>query len=234
MRLLLLSNSRNPGRGFLEHALDEIRDFLGARPRRLLFFPDAAVRLSRDAYASRVRRVLRALGHEVIAAHRVDRGSAIRLASGFIVGGGNTFRLLQRMQEDGALDAVARRVRAGVPYLSWSAGSNLACPTIRTTNDMPVVEPRSLDAMALVPFQINPHYTDRTIRRHGGETRDERIAEFLALNSRVPVLGLREGSLLRQEGEHLELRLGSGARLFRRGRRRVDLRAGADLSALLA
>jgi dipeptidase E len=137
------------------------------------------------------------------------------------------------MQETRALNAVAKRVRSGVPYLGWSAGSNLACPTIRTTNDMPVVEPESLEAMGLVPFQINPHYTDRTMRGHGGETRDERIGEFLALNARVPVLGLREGSLLHREGEQLRLLLGPGARLFRHGHRRRDLRAGADLSFLL-
>lgn len=233
MRLLLLSNSRNPGGGFLEHALPEAGRFFGTAPRRLLFFPFASVRFSLDDYAARVRRAFRRLGHEIVPAHRVPLGRAIRAADGFVVGGGNTFRLLQVLQQRGALQAVAARVRAGVPYLGWSAGSNLACPTIRTTNDMPVAETASLSAMALVPFQINPHYTERTLGRHGGETRDERIAEFLALNPRVPVLGLREGSLLRREGAALRLLLGPGARLFRSGRRRRDLRAGADLSFLL-
>jgi dipeptidase E len=233
MRLLLLSNSRNPGAGFLAHALPEIGSFFGTARRRLLFFPYAAVRLPLDDYAAKVRSAFRRLGHEVISAHRVPLARAIRKAEGFIVGGGNTFHLLQLMQQRGALEAVARRVKAGVPYMGWSAGANLACPTIRTTNDMPVVEPDSLGAMGLVPFQLNPHYTDRVLGRHGGETRDERIAEFLALNPRVPALGLREGSLLRREGSELRLLLGPGARLFRHGRRRRDYGAGADLSFLV-
>lgn len=233
MRLLLLSNSRNAGGRFLGHALPEIGSFFGAARRRLLFLPFAAVRLSLDDYAARVRRVLRRLGHDVVAAHQVPLAKAIREADGFIVGGGNTFRLLQVLQQRGALETVARRVRAGAPYMGWSAGSNLACPTIRTTNDMPVIEPASLGALGLIPFQLNPHYTDRVLGKHGGETRDERIAEFLVLNPRVPVLGLREGSLLRREGPSLRLLHGPGARLFRHGRRRRDLRAGADLSFLL-
>jgi peptidase E len=141
MRLLLLSNSRNPGGGYLEHAHEVLREFLGAPGKRLLFFPFAAVRFAFDEYA--------------------------------------------------------RRVRKGAPYIGWSAGANLACPTIRTTNDMPIVEPRSLDAMRLIPFQLNPHYSERALARHGGETRDERIAEFLAKNPCLAVLGLREGTLLR-------------------------------------
>lgn len=233
MRLLLLSNSRNPGRDFLEHAQPEVAAFFGDRPRRLLFFPFASVRFSLDHYAARVQRAFHRIGHEIVAAHRVSLAKAIRSADGFIVGGGNTFRLLQVMQDREALDAVAARVRAGASYMGWSAGANLACPTIRTTNDMPVVEPTTLRAMGLVPFQLNPHYTERTLGRHGGETRDERIAEFLALNPRVPVLGLREGSLVRREGPILRLLLGPGARLFRDGRRRRDFPAGADLSFLL-
>src|SRR5258706_418804 len=109
------------------------------------------------------------------------------------------------------------------------AGSNLACPSIRTTNDMPVIEPRSLAAMGLVPFQLNPHYTERSLSRHGGETRDQRIAEFLALNRSVPVLGLREGSLLRLEGRRLELRLGPGAKLFSASGRKKSSKADSDL-----
>jgi dipeptidase E len=121
------------------------------------------------------------------------------------VGGGNTFRLLQCLHETGLLDAIRERVLAGMPYLGWSAGSNVACPTIRTTNDMPVVEPPSLDALNLLPFQLNPHYSDYHPPGHRGETRAERLAEFVALNAGVPVLGLREGSILRREGERLTL-----------------------------
>lgn len=237
MRLLLLSNSRNPGGRFLAHAVAEMRDFLGAQSRRLLFFPFASVRTPHDAAAARVRKVFAKLGHEMVSAHRVAPGAAlaraIDRADGFVTGGGNTFRLLDEMQRRGALGAVAKRVRAGVPYIGWSAGANLACPTIRTTNDMPIVEPASLDAMGLVHFQLNPHYTERVLPRHGGEPRDLRIAEFLALNPQRAVLGVREGSLLRVEGARAELSLGPGARLFRSGARPRDYRAGADLSFLV-
>jgi len=130
------------------------------------------------------------------------------------------------MQSRGWLKKVEGAVRKGTPYVGWSAGSNLACPTIRTTNDMPIIEPASLDAMGLLPFQLNPHYTERTLARHGGETRDQRIAEFLALNPKLKVLGLREGSLLRVEGRRMEIRLGPGGRVFRHGARPRDLRPG--------
>jgi dipeptidase E len=178
------------------------------------------------------RRRFAKMGYALVPAHRVAPAQA-RHCAGFVAGGGNTFRLLHEMQRRGWLAALGRRVRAGAPFVGWSAGANLAAPTIRTTNDMPIVEPRSLEAMGLVPFQLNPHYTERTLARHGGESRDQRLAEFLALNPRVPVLGLREGSLLRREGNRLGLRLGPGARLFRRGRAPRDLAAGADLSWLL-
>lgn len=235
LRLLLLSNSRNPGGGWLDHAEHEIRDFLGdtgaTQRAPLLFFPFAAVSMSFDAYTAMARRRFAKMGYRIVGAHRLRPG-AERAAGGFVVGGGNTFRLLHEMQRRGWLARVAREARRGRPYVGWSAGSNLACPTIRTTNDMPVIEPASLSAMGLLGFQLNPHYTERTLAGHGGESRDQRLAEFLALNPRLPVLGLREGSLLRVEGGKLELRLGPGARLFRAGRKPRDLKPGASLEGL--
>jgi dipeptidase E len=230
MRLLLLSNSRNPGGGWLEHAGDEIQDFLGEVSGKLIFFPFAGVSLDFDAYTAMARRRFREMGYALQGAHKL-RCSAAGRAAGFVVGGGNTFRLLHEMQRRGWLDAVRRRVRAGVPYIGWSAGTILMCPTIRTTNDMPIIEPASLKAFGLLPFQINAHYTERTLAKFGGETRDQRLAEFQALNPGVPVLGLREGSLLRLEGKKLSLRLGPGAELF--ARRKKAFKAGADLSFLL-
>ena len=120
-----------------------------------------------------------------------------------------------------------------MPYIGWSAGANFACPTIRTTNDMPVVDPGGFGALGLVPFQINPHYTDRKMKGHGGESRDDRIAEFVKMNPAVAVLGLREGSLVKVEGARATLLLGPGARLFRQGRKAKDLKPGTDVSALL-
>ena len=229
MRLLLLTNSRNPGGGWLDHAAAEIRDFLGPPRGPLLFFPFAAVSFSFDVYAAMARKRFARFGLEILNANRIKSTNNI---AGFVAGGGNTFRLLHEMQRRSWLAAVKLRVRAGVPYIGWSAGANLVCPTIRTTNDMPIIEPASLKAMGLLPFQLNPHYTERTLSRHGGETRDQRIAEFQALNPGVPVLGLREGSLLRMEGRRLSLRLGPGAALFRNHRKKL-YRAGADLSFLL-
>ena len=229
MRLLLLSNSRNPGGGWLDHAEGEILDFLGASRGPLLFFPFAAVSMTFDAYAEMARRRFSRFGFQVVNANKINSTADI---GGFVAGGGNTFRLLHEMQRRGWLARVRRAVRAGTPYIGWSAGSNLACPTIRTTNDMPVIEPRSLAAMGLLPFQLNPHYTERVLAGHGGESRDQRIAEFLALNPKVKVLGLREGSLLRLEGRKLQLKLGPGAKLFS-GSRSKKFKAGTDLSFLL-
>ena len=196
MRLLLLSNSRNPGAGWLDHAEAELRDFLGAAGRPLLFFPFAAVTTSFAAYSAMARKRFAKMGYRVVGAERLSASAAGRFGA-FVAGGGNTFRLLHEMQRRGWLKKVERAVRKGAPYIGWSAGSNLACPTIRTTNDMPIIEPQSLSAMGLLPFQLNPHYTERALSRHGGETRDQRLAEFLALNPKLKVLGLREGSLLR-------------------------------------
>jgi dipeptidase E len=230
LRLLLLSNSRNPGAGWLDHAQAELRDFLGkcgATPRApLLFFPFAAVTLSFAAYSAMARKRFKRMGYELVGAETAGRS---RKYGAFVAGGGNTFRLLHEMQRRGWLKKVEAAVRKGTPYVGWSAGANLACPTIRTTNDMPIIEPASLDAMGLLPFQLNPHYTERSLSRHGGETRDQRIAEFLALNPKLKVLGLREGSLLRVEGRRMEIRLGPGARLFGSGTRPRDLKPGTNL-----
>jgi dipeptidase E len=223
LRLLLLSNSRNPGGGWLDHAEDEIREFLGAPDRPLLFFPFAAVSMSFRAYSTMARKRFKRMGYELVGAEGARRASGY---GAYIAGGGNTFRLLHEMQHRGWLEKVERAVRKGTPYIGWSAGSNLACPTIRTTNDMPIIEPRSLSAMGLLRFQLNPHYTERTLARHGGESRDQRLAEFLALNPRMKVLGLREGSLLRVEGRRMELKLGPGGRWFRHGAKPRDIKPG--------
>lgn len=232
MRLLLLSNSRNPGGDYLGHVRDELRDFLGP-VREVFFVPFAGVSIGWEEYTARVRQALEPLGVVVRSAGEVDDPmAAARAAAALLVGGGNTFQLLRMMYTTGLRTVFQERVRAGVPYVGWSAGSNLACPTIRTTNDMPVVEPPSLDALGLVPFQINPHYTDRVLDNHGGETRDERIAEFLILNPGVTVLGLREGSWLRVEGASVQLRGPHTARRFRRGAEPAELSPGEVGTAL--
>ncbi|HEY2270219.1 MAG TPA: dipeptidase PepE, partial [Streptosporangiaceae bacterium] len=178
--LLLLSNSRAPGQAFLEHAADAIRSILGDRTR-ILFVPFASG--DPAAYAGLMRKALGSLGFgtTVESLHETnDPAQAVRRAQAFFVGGGNSYRLLRALHRLEVLDGIREAVRHGVPYLGASAGSNAACPSIRTTNDMPIVEVPGLSALGLVPFQLNPHYLDPDPgSTHQGETRQQRIEEFL-------------------------------------------------------
>jgi dipeptidase E len=226
MRLLLLSNSTNFGGTFLGHAGDWLREHL-AGVRRLLFVPFAAVRFSYDDFVRKVAQQVESLGIEVQGIHATtDPVAAVGTAEALAVGGGNTFQLLTRMHDLKLLDPIRERVRAGMPYVGWSAGSNVACPSIRTTNDMPVVEPASFEALRLIPFQINPHFTDAAIPNHGGETRSERLLEFLELNPSMAVLGLREGTALHVDGDAMTV-LGERAALaFVHGRDPWEIEPG--------
>ena len=231
-RLLLLSNSTQHGGGYLDHAMEEIRARLDGI-RRVLFVPFALH--DRAGYAKKFRQRLGQEGIEVDEL-AVD-GAGIRQVEGaeaFFVGGGNTFRLLRALQVSRLLGPMRQRALAGVPYLGASAGINLAGPTIRTTNDMPIVEPLGFDALGLVPFQINPHYLDPDPgSTHMGETREQRLAEFLEENDRV-VVGLREGGWIRVDGARGALGGLRGARIFRRGAEPEERAAGAPLDDLLA
>jgi dipeptidase E len=231
-RLLLLSNSRNPNGGWLDHVEPLIRDLIGEGRRKILFLPFAGVTITFDAYVAMARKRFAQMGYTVTGAHKTTP-AAIGEFDAIVAGGGNTFQLLAETRARKWLAPIRSRVRAGVPFMGWSAGANLACPTIRTTNDMPVVDPKGFEALDLVPFQINPHYTELKLKGHGGESRDDRIVEFLKVNPKVAVLGIREGSLVKVEGDKAKLLLGPGARLFRQGAKPRDLKAGADLSALL-
>ncbi|HEX8298893.1 MAG TPA: dipeptidase PepE [Rubricoccaceae bacterium] len=210
MSLLLLSNSTGPDGAFLTHTTPWIREALGPA-RRIAFVPYASVTASYKATAARVAGALAGLGLEVESVHTaVDPAVAVAEADAVLVCGGNTFALLRAMQAAGLIEAIRARVAAGAPYVGWSAGANVASPTIRTTNDMPVVEPAGFGALGLVPFQINPHYTDAHPPGHRGETRAQRLAEFVAVNPDVPVVGLPEGTALRTDGPRLAL-LGADA-----------------------
>lgn len=231
-RLLLLSNSTNYGREYLDHAMSEILGFLGPI-KRLLFVPFAGN--DRTLYTEKVKARFAKVGVEVdeLIAHS-GGGRAIEGAEAVFVGGGNTFRLIDRLQRGRYLEPLRRRALEGLIYMGASAGSVIAAPTIKTTNDMPIVEPKSFRALGLVPFQINPHYVDADpASKHMGETREQRIEEFLEEND-VPVLGLREGAFLRREGSTLRLGGVAGARLFRRGTSPEEIAVGAELDRLLA
>lgn len=233
MRLLLISNSTNAGEAYLAYPKAQIGDFLTG-VSEVAFVPYAAVTFSYDAYEAKVQERFAELGIRVRSVHHeADPAAALAAAGAIVVGGGNTFHLLKQMQQEGLIEVIRRRVCGGVPYVGWSAGSNVACPTIGTTNDMPIVEPRSFEAAGLVPFQINPHYLDAHPDGHAGETREQRILEYIEANPGRYVAGLREGCMLRLEDGVLQLIGPRPMRIFRRGEAAREVAAGDDLSFLL-
>ena len=230
-KILLISNSTLHGSGFLDHAEAEIRSFLGS-VKRVLFVPFALH--DQDGYADRVKDRLGLMGYGVDSLHAAaDKQKAVSEAEAVFIGGGNTFRLLKSLYDFNVLDLMKKRIDEGMLYMGSSAGSNVAAPTIRTTNDMPIVEPKSLNALGLVSFQINPHYLDPDPNsKHMGETREERIVQFLEENE-TPVVGLREGAMLRIENGTTTLKGSTGARIFRRGHEPVEVLPVANLDELL-
>jgi dipeptidase E len=226
-RLLLISTSTVYGTGYLDHAEQEIRSTMGAA-RRVIFVPYALA--DRAAYADKAVSRFENMGFECRSIDGCpDAVRTLDNADAVFVGGGNTFRLLKALHELGLVEAIRARVRQGMIYMGASAGSNVACPTIRTTNDMPIVEPPTLGALNLFPFQINPHYVDPDPdSRHMGETREERLLQYLEENE-TPVVGLREGAMLCVTGERIFLRGVNGARIFQRGCAPRDLAPPAEL-----
>ena len=219
MNLLLLSNSRTPEGGYLTHAGGAITEVAADR-KRAVFIPYAGVTINWDDYIRKVQGVFAPLGIDVESTHRApDPAALVAQAEIIVVGGGNTFHLLKCSRELGLLPVIKRQVHAGAPYIGWSAGANLAGPTICTTNDMPIVDPRGFDALGLVPFQLNPHYTNALPDGHQGETRDQRIAEYLVANPGQQVLGLPEGDWLRVDGSQVRLLGPWPAQLFRAGQK---------------
>ena len=234
MRLLLISNSTNPGEPYLDYPKNNIRDFLGVKPVKGLFIPYAAVTFTYEAYEEKVNERFREIGHEVISIHRfADPLAAIRSAEAIVVGGGNTWKLLKTIRENRLIDAIREKVNTGTPYIGWSAGSNMACPTIKTTNDMAIVEPDSFIALNLIPFQINPHYLDANPEGHAGETREQRIEEFIEENPGIIVAGLREGTMLLMEGNKMTLIGKRKMRIFKKGQIPREMGTEDDLSFLL-
>jgi dipeptidase E len=234
MRLLLISNSTNPGEPYLGYPKNNIRDFLGNKPIKALFIPYAAVTFSYDMYELKVSERFREIGHDIVSIHHFsDPVKAVKEANAIVVGGGNTWMLLKIIRENGLIGPVREKVLGGTPYIGWSAGSNLACPTIRTTNDMAVTQPDSFEAFNLIPFQINPHYLDANPAGHAGETREQRIEEFIEVNPGMFVAGLREGTMLIREGNRLSLAGPRNIRIFRKGSAPIELSQTEDLSFLL-
>jgi dipeptidase E len=230
-RVQLISNSTVYGRGYLDHVESEIRSFLGSA-QRVLFFPFALH--DRDAYTATARTRFGAMGYSLESAHETAvPQKAVERADAIFIGGGNTFRLLKPLEDLYLIEPIRRKVNSGAPYIGSSAGSNVAGPTIKTTKDMPIVQPRSFDSLGLVPFQISPHYLDPDPNStHMGETQEERILQFLEEND-TPVVGIREGAWLLCNNGTVTLNGQAGARIFRRGHAPVEVTPGTEISKLV-
>ncbi|MBV5348468.1 dipeptidase PepE [bacterium] len=234
MKLLLISNSTMPGEAYLDYPKHEIKKFLGEKPLTALFIPYAAVTFSFDIYEQKVAERFAELSFQVKSIHQFsDPVQAVKDAEVIVVGGGNTWQLVRMLHDNQIMEAIREKVLDGTPYIGWSAGSNVACPTLRTTNDMPIIDPKGFDTTGLVPFQINPHYLDANPEGHGGETREQRIEEFMEINPDVYVVGLREGTMLHVENGKMKLIGNRPARIFKKGSAPVELSTEDDFSFLL-
>lgn len=203
MNLLLLSSSKVDNTNYLEHASAYIKQHLGAI-KEVLFIPYAGISIDFDSYEKKVNDAFLLQGYAIKSIHHFDNPKkAIEQAQAIAVGGGNTFCLLKSLYENDLIEIIRTKITEGVPYIGWSAGSNITAPSIKTTNDMPIVQPLSFDALTLVPFQINPHYIDVSPTGHHGETREMRINEFLAVNQEQTVIGLPEGTALKLTNDNL-------------------------------
>ncbi len=241
-KLLLISNSTNAGEAYLSWPREHIKTFLEeTNSKRVLFIPYAGVSLSNqgleasfDAYEARVQAVYADLGFDLYSIHHEsDVVKAVEEAEAIAVGGGNTFHLVYMMQKLNLMDTIRERVQEGMPYMGWSAGSNVACPSLMTTNDMPIIEPESFNCLNLIPFQINPHYLDANPEGHGGETREQRINEFLLVNPNIYVAGLREACLFRIEGESIQLIGERSLSVFKQGQEIKEYTSFDDLQFLM-
>jgi len=242
MRLLLISNSTNAGEEYLAWPSPYIKDFLSQSDiKKVLFIPYAGMGLtperfatSYDIYEEKVKKVYEQLGYEIESIHQdIDPVEAVKNAEAIAVGGGNTFHLVHMMHKLKIMEPIKEKVLQGTPYMGWSAGSNVACPTLMTTNDMPIIQPESFNCTGLIPFQINPHYLDAHAQGHAGETRQQRIEEFLIVNKEMPVVGLRESTLLQVEGDDIQLKGPRPMRYFKFGEEPGEFEPGSDISFLL-
>lgn len=235
MRLLLISNSTNAGEKYLDYPKNNIKDFLAiSGVKKVMFVPYAAVTFSYDIYQSKVAERFAEFGVEVDSVHNYSNPrEAIMNAEAIVVGGGNTFHLVKTMQDNGLYEVITEKVKGGTPFVGWSAGSNVACPTLCTTNDMPIVEPLSFKCLNFIPFQINPHYLDAHPDGHAGETREQRIEEYITANKGMTVAGLREGCMLIVEGDSMKLIGSRPLRVFKYGQEPKEYNANDDINFLI-
>ena len=242
MKLLLISNSTNYKEPYLGWCTPLIKEFIQKSASEIVFVPYAGVDVcgevypkSYDSYTARVQKVFDQFKKKIVSVHTAkDPVALINKAKMIMVGGGNTFHLVAELHRNKLIEPIRRKVMEGVPYIGWSAGSNVACPTLCTTNDMPIVMPESFKCLDLVPFQINPHYIDpypqdiNDAIRHGGETRQVRINEYLAVNQNMAVAGLREGTALWVDHERITLRGTRNMIVLRYGKKPVEKKPGDE------
>lgn len=222
------------GQAYLDYPKNEIKKFLGEQPVKAVFIPYAAVTFPFDEYEEKVNERFNEIGHSVVGIHHFDDPvQAVKDAEAIVVGGGNTWQLVRMMRDNKIIEAIREKVLNGTKYIGWSAGSNVACPTIRTTNDMPIIDPLGFDVLNLIPFQINPHYLDANPDGHAGETREQRIQEFIEINPETHVVGLREGTMLRIHDKEVKLIGDLKARIFKKGEEARELSSADDFSFLL-
>lgn len=233
-RLLLISNSTNYGEPYLDYTRKYISDFLGKDVKNVAFIPYAGITISYIEYTNKVQEVFSRMGYEVKSVEDISGASGvIEQADAIVIGGGNTFHLAHMIHEKGVGEAIKKKVANGTPFIGWSAGSNIACPSIKTTNDMPVIYPSSFDGLSLIPFQINPHYTDGKIPNHNGESREERIREFLEINPEMIVVGLKEGTMLKIEEDSVSLLGNKTLKVFRKDMPTLEFDANSSLDFIL-
>lgn len=234
MKLLLISNSTNAGEAYLDYPKHNIHDFLGDKCIKCLFIPYAGVTVTWDDYEKKVKNRFNEVGHDIVSIHHFeDPVKAVEEADCIVIGGGNTWKLLHDMHANKLIEPIRKKVLGGTPYIGWSAGSNVTCPTLMTTNDMPIIDPLGFDALNLIPFQINPHYLDKKVEGHGGESREDRILEFIEVNRDVYVAGLREGCMFVVEDNKMKIIGKRNLRLFKYGTETREIEPTEDFSFLL-
>ncbi len=234
-KLMLISNSTNAGEAYLGWPREAIKNYLQKNNiKKVLFVPYAGVGVTYDEYTNKVKAVFSELGFDVYGIHNeADPVKAVKEAEAIAVGGGNTFHLVYMLHKLNLMQAIKEVVENGTTYMGWSAGSNVACPSLKTTNDMPIIEPESFNCTGLIPFQINPHYLDANPEGHGGETREQRIEEFMQVNQDIFVVGLREATYLLVDGNQLSLHGNRPMRIFKYGIPAYEVSSSDDISFLM-
>lgn len=235
-QILAFSSSRSGNSGYLETAAPEIKNFLGSKPTNIAFIPFASTDNNYHEYAASVAEGLKGLPVKINVALPENARSVVEKSDAIMVGGGNTFKLIHDLYELNLLDVIRMKIDNGTPFIGWSAGSNILNPTISTTNDMPVIEPKSFKALNIFPFQTNPHYFNEKTEGFNGETRDERLEEFLEINPAGKIIGLPEGTGLLLEKNMLKFFGEAPAVLFEIKENKcikTVIKPGMDLSFLL-